>query len=84
MALLKKYSPQVGFFEMCTELPPRVNSEGFFNLTAKDKSEALLSNEMPELQLNIILILLVSQVFQLIIKPFRVPELVTQIIVCIF
>ncbi|PON96881.1 DNA-directed DNA polymerase [Trema orientale] len=61
------------------ELPPQVNSPGFWK-TPSPSSKGLLKNSLPELELQMIIIFCISQTFNFVLKRFGLPKLSSDII----
>lgn len=67
--------------EICIELPPQVNTNGFWRDKNDENPEGLLRNSLPELQLQILVVFCMSQTFHYILKRFGMSRLTSEIIV---
>ena len=69
-------------FDVCTELPPRVNSEN--NIWSKSKfphEKFIMTNTMAELEVVMALMFFTSQALHFVFKQFGLPKIASQIIV---
>ncbi|KAF4380467.1 hypothetical protein F8388_024760 [Cannabis sativa] len=65
-------------FNTCIELPPQVNSQGFWKKQNQDNG--LLKNSLPELELQIVMIFCMSHSFHFLFKRLGIPKLSSDIL----
>ena len=70
-------------FDVCTELPPRVNSEGNFLKKSKKlhQDEYIVANSMAELEVIMAIMFFTFQAVHFVLKHFGLPKIASQIIV---
>ncbi|XP_062074928.1 cation/H(+) antiporter 4-like [Humulus lupulus] len=66
-------------FNTCIELPPQVNSQGFWKKQKPD-SDGLLKNSLPELELQMVMVFCLSHTFHFVFKRFGIPKLSSDIL----
>ncbi|KAL5540908.1 hypothetical protein UlMin_043300 [Ulmus minor] len=64
-------------FDTCLELPPLVNSHGFWSTITND---GLLKNTLPDLELQMAVIFFMSQAIHYVLKRLGLPKLASEII----
>ncbi|KAL5540907.1 hypothetical protein UlMin_043299 [Ulmus minor] len=64
-------------FDTCLELPPLVNSHGFWSTSTNDR---LLQNTLPDLELQMTVIFVMSQAIHYVLKRLGLPKLASEII----
>ncbi|KAF3448410.1 hypothetical protein FNV43_RR09123 [Rhamnella rubrinervis] len=68
-------------FDVCTELPPRVNSEN--NVWSKSKvphDKVIMTNSMAEVEIVMALMFFASKAVHIVLKHFGLPKIASQII----
>lgn len=72
-------------FDVCTELPPKVNSEGYsWSKKKVVQDPKIMTNSMAEVEVMMALMFFASQAVHFVLKHFGLPKIASQIIVCNF